>query len=37
MGDFYSQPLNFHGGPQGAKPKAEVIAQILADVKEQKA
>ena len=26
-----------HGGPQGAKPKAEVIAQILADIKERKA
>ncbi|HEY9171396.1 MAG TPA: His/Gly/Thr/Pro-type tRNA ligase C-terminal domain-containing protein, partial [Verrucomicrobiae bacterium] len=26
-----------HGGPQGAKPKAEVIAKILADTKERKA
>ena len=26
-----------HGGPQGAKPKAEVIAKILADIKERKA
>jgi threonyl-tRNA synthetase len=26
-----------HGGPQGAKPKAEVIAQILADIKDRKA
>jgi threonyl-tRNA synthetase len=26
-----------HGGPQGAKPKAEVVAQILADIKERKA
>jgi threonyl-tRNA synthetase len=26
-----------HGGPQGAKPKSEVIAQILADIKERKA
>ncbi len=26
-----------HGGPQGAKPKAEVIAQILADIKARKA
>jgi threonyl-tRNA synthetase len=26
-----------HGGPQGAKPKGEVIAQILADIKERKA
>jgi REP element-mobilizing transposase RayT len=25
-----------HGGPQGAKPKAEVIAKILADIKERK-
>ena len=26
-----------HGGPQGAKPKAEVVADILADIKERKA
>jgi len=26
-----------HGGPQGAKPKAEVVAEILADIKERKA
>lgn len=26
-----------HGDPQGAKPKAEVIAQILADIKDRKA
>jgi len=26
-----------HGGPQGAKPKAEVIANILASIKERKA
>lgn len=26
-----------HGGPQGAKPKAEVIADILASIKERKA
>jgi threonyl-tRNA synthetase len=26
-----------HGGPQGAKPKAEVIAKILADIKERRA
>jgi threonyl-tRNA synthetase len=26
-----------HGGPQGAKPKAEVIARIRADIKERKA
>jgi threonyl-tRNA synthetase len=26
-----------HGGPQGAKPKVEVIAKILADIKERKA
>jgi len=26
-----------HGGPQGAKPKAEVIADILAGIKERKA
>ncbi len=26
-----------HGGPQGAKPKAEVVAQILASIKERKA
>ena len=25
------------GGPQGAKPKAEVIAQILVDIRERKA
>jgi threonyl-tRNA synthetase len=25
-----------HGGPQGAKPKAEVIAEILANIKERK-
>ena len=25
------------GSPPGAKPKAEVIAQILADIKERKA
>ena len=26
-----------HGGPQGAKPKAEVIADILAGIKERRA
>jgi threonyl-tRNA synthetase len=26
-----------HGGPQGAKPKAEVIAEILANIKERRA
>ena len=26
-----------HGGPQGAKPKAEVIANILASIKERRA
>jgi threonyl-tRNA synthetase len=26
-----------HGGPQGAKPKAEVVAKILAEIKERKA
>ncbi len=26
-----------HGGPQGAKPKAEVIADILANIKERRA
>ena len=26
-----------HGGPQGAKPKGEVIAKILMDVKERQA
>jgi threonyl-tRNA synthetase len=26
-----------HGGPQGAKPKAEVITDILASIKERKA
>jgi threonyl-tRNA synthetase len=26
-----------HGGPQGAKRKAEVIGKILADIKERKA
>lgn len=26
-----------HGGPQSAKPKAEVIAKILADIRERKA
>ena len=25
-----------HGGPQGAKPKAEVIADILASIKERR-
>ncbi|HNT13464.1 MAG TPA: threonine--tRNA ligase [Verrucomicrobiota bacterium] len=25
-----------HGGPQGAKPKAEVVAKILADIKERR-
>jgi hypothetical protein len=30
-----SVPLH-HGGPQGAKPKAAVIADILAGIKEQK-
>ncbi len=24
-----------HGGPQGAKPKAEVVADILAKIREQ--
>jgi threonyl-tRNA synthetase len=26
-----------HGGPEGAKPKAEVIADILASIKERRA
>jgi threonyl-tRNA synthetase len=26
-----------HGGPQGAKPKAEIIAKFLAGIKERKA
>jgi threonyl-tRNA synthetase len=26
-----------HSGPQGAKPKAEVVADILASIKERKA
>ena len=26
-----------HGGPQGAKPKAEVVAEILAKIKERRA
>jgi hypothetical protein len=26
-----------HGGPQGVKPKAEVIANILAGIKERQA
>lgn len=26
-----------HGGPQGAKPKAEVVADILAVIREQRA
>jgi threonyl-tRNA synthetase len=26
-----------HGGPQGAKPKGEVVADILASIKERKA
>lgn len=26
-----------HGGPQGAKPKGEVIADILASIKERRA
>lgn len=26
-----------HGGPRGAKPKGEVIAKILADIKARKA
>jgi threonyl-tRNA synthetase len=25
-----------HGGPQGSKPKAEVVAEILANIKERK-
>jgi threonyl-tRNA synthetase len=25
-----------HGGPQGAKPKAEVVAKILTDIKERR-
>ena len=25
-----------HGGPQGAKPKAEVVADILASIKERR-
>jgi len=25
-----------HGGPQGAKPKAEVVADILASIRERK-
>jgi hypothetical protein len=25
-----------HGGPQGAKPKAEVVADILASIKDAK-
>jgi hypothetical protein len=26
-----------HGGPQSAKPKAEVVADILASIKERRA
>jgi len=26
-----------HGGPQGAKPKGEVVADILARIKERRA
>ena len=26
-----------HSGPQGAKPKGEVVADILAEIKERKA
>ena len=26
-----------HGGPQGAKPKAEVVADILASIRERRA
>jgi hypothetical protein len=26
-----------HGGPQVAKPKAEVVAEILANIKERRA
>ena len=26
-----------HGGPQGAKPKAEVVANILESIKERRA
>ena len=26
-----------HGGPQGAKPKGEVVADILTDIKERRA
>jgi len=26
-----------HGGPQGAKPKAEVVADILASIKKRRA
>jgi hypothetical protein len=26
-----------HGGPQGAKPKAEVVADILANIRERRA
>jgi hypothetical protein len=26
-----------HGGPQGAKPKADVVANILAAIRERKA
>jgi threonyl-tRNA synthetase len=26
-----------HGGPQGAKPKAEVVADILTGIKERRA
>ena len=26
-----------HGGPQGAKPKGEVVAEILASIKERRA
>ena len=26
-----------HGGPQGAKPKAEVVAKILASIRERRA
>jgi hypothetical protein len=29
--------VRLHHGPQGAKPKAEVIADILASVKERRA
>ena len=37
MGDGAASIRLHHGGPQGAKPKAEVVAEILASIKERRA